>query len=54
MSQMPPPPPKLRTIREQVWIAQSDLFLDTDVRLSFAYIARVAAGSDEVGDDLPW
>jgi len=31
--------------RRDVWIAQSDLFLDTDVRLSFAYIARVTAGS---------
>ncbi len=45
MSQMPPPPPKLRTIREQVWIAQSDLFLDTDVRLNYPHIARVTAGS---------
>ena len=45
MDQMPPPPPKLRTIREQVWIAQSDLFLDTDVRLNYAYVARVTAGS---------
>lgn len=31
--------------RREVWIALSDLFLDTDVRLSFAYIARVAAES---------
>lgn len=31
--------------RREVWIALSDLFLDTDVRLSFAYIARVAAAS---------
>ncbi len=45
MGQMPPPPPKLRTIREEVWIAQSDLFLDTDVRLNYAYVARVAADS---------
>lgn len=45
MDQMPPPPPKLRTIREEVWIAQADLFLDTDVRLNFPYIARVAAAS---------
>jgi hypothetical protein len=38
--------------RRAVWIAQSDLFLDTDVRLSFAYIARVAAASKYTLEEL--
>jgi len=38
--------------RREVWIAQSDLFLDTDVRLSFAYVARVCAASEFDRDQL--
>ncbi len=32
--------------RKDVWIALSDLFLDTDVTLSYDYIRRVCAGSN--------
>ncbi|HEU0123261.1 MAG TPA: hypothetical protein VFQ91_22215, partial [Bryobacteraceae bacterium] len=38
--------------RRAVWIAQSDLFLDTDTRLSYPYIARVAAESPFSLDEL--
>jgi hypothetical protein len=38
--------------RRPVWIALSDLFLDTDVRLSFAYIARVLAEAPYSLDEL--
>lgn len=31
--------------RRAVWIAQADLFLDTDVRLHYVHLAQVAAGS---------
>lgn len=31
--------------RALVWTAMADLFLDTDVRLHFAHVARVAAAS---------
>ncbi len=31
--------------REKVWVALSDLFLDTDVSLSYDYISRVCADS---------
>ena len=31
--------------RRAVWIAQTDLFLDTDVRLHYAHLAYVAANS---------
>ncbi|MFK7939081.1 MAG: hypothetical protein AB8B82_06860 [Roseovarius sp.] len=33
------------TQRERVWIALSDLFLDTDVTLSFDYVERTILGS---------
>lgn len=38
--------------RRAVWIAQADLFLDTDVRLWFAYIARVTAASKYTLEEL--
>jgi len=38
--------------RREVWIAQADLFLDTDTRLSYAYIARVTAASPYTLEEL--
>lgn len=38
--------------RHPVWIALSDLFLDTDTRLSFPYIARTLAESPFPDDEL--
>jgi hypothetical protein len=38
--------------RHPVWIALSDLFLDTDTRLSFPYIARTLAESPYSDDEL--
>jgi hypothetical protein len=38
--------------RHPVWIALSDLFLDTDTRLSFPYIARTLAASPYSDDEL--
>lgn len=38
--------------RRAVWIAQSDLFLDTDVRLHYANLAHVAANSPFPLDEL--
>jgi hypothetical protein len=38
--------------RRPVWIALSDLFLDTDSRLSYAYIARELAASPFTFDEL--
>lgn len=60
---MPVEVPKLRTIwimlpdaviseRRDLWIALSDLFLDTDVRLSYPYVARVAAETPYSMDEL--
>lgn len=38
--------------RHPVWLALSDLFLDTDTRLSFPYIARTLAASPFSDDEL--
>lgn len=38
--------------RHCVWIALSDLFLDTDTRLSFPYIAHALAASPFADDEL--
>ncbi len=38
--------------RRAVWIAMSDLFLDTDVQLLYAHIARVCAESPFSQDEL--
>jgi hypothetical protein len=38
--------------RHPVWLALSDLFLDTDTRLSFPYIARTLAASPFTDDEL--
>ena len=38
--------------RKPVWIALSDLFLDTDVTLSYEYIARVCAESRYSSNEL--
>lgn len=32
-------------VRKPVWVAMSDLFLDTDVRLNYSYVARTLAQS---------
>lgn len=44
--------PTMIAERREVWIALSDLFLDTDVRLNFAYIARVLAASRYTLEEL--
>ena len=44
--------PVLIAERRDVWIALSDLFLDTDVRLSYPYIARVLAASPYSTNEL--
>lgn len=44
--------PSLIAERRDVWIAVSDLFLDTDVRLSYPYVARVLAASPYSMDQL--
>src|SRR5436190_10451458 len=38
--------------RRPVWIALADLFLDTDVRMSYPYIARTLAESPYSMEDL--
>jgi hypothetical protein len=38
--------------RRKVWIALADLFLDTDVRISYPYIARTLAESPYSMEDL--
>lgn len=40
------------TDRERVWLALSDLFLDTDVTLSFDYIERELLASPYTLDDI--
>src|SRR4051794_32799035 len=44
--------PEEIAIRRPVWVALSDLFLDTDVRLYFAYSARALAQSPFTMDQL--
>ena len=38
--------------RREVWIAQADLFLDTDTRLHYFYIARITAASPYTLEEL--
>lgn len=45
-------PEEIVAIRKPVWLALSDLFLDTDTRLSYAYIARTAATSPYSVEEL--
>lgn len=38
--------------RRQIWLALSDLFLDSDVTTSYDYIARICAASEYSADEL--